>query len=103
MTIVYSTHNMFQAEALADRTAVIERGKIQKIGRPSSILGFELERLHNDGLVFNTYIGQATWRDSRPTWRGLLDIQLTDNVAIEAVGTHDGEVNVWVSPQDVIV
>jgi molybdopterin-binding protein len=103
MTIVYSTHNMFQAEALADRTAVIERGKIQKIGRPSSILGFELERLHNNGLLLNTYIGQAAWRDGRPTWRGLLDIQLTDNVSIEAVGTQDGVVNVWIPPQDVIV
>ena len=103
MTIVYTTHNMFQAEALADRTAVIEKGKIQKIGRPSSILGFELERLHNNGLVLNTYIGKATWRDGRPTWRGLLDIQLTDDLVIEAVGTQDGEVNVWVPPQDVIV
>jgi len=103
MTIVYSTHNMFQAEALADRTAVIERGKIQKVGRPSSILGLELERLHNNGLVLNTFTGQATWQDSRPTWRGLLDIQLTEDVIIEAVGTHDGEVKVWVPPQDVIV
>ncbi|MHA1943873.1 MAG: ABC transporter ATP-binding protein [Candidatus Thorarchaeota archaeon] len=103
MTIVYSTHNMFQAEALADRTAVIERGKIQKIGRPSSILGFELDRLHNNGLVLNTYIGQATWQDGSPTWRGLLDIQLTDDLTIQAVGTQDGEVNVWIPPQDVIV
>lgn len=103
MTIVYSTHNMFQAETIADRTAVIERGKIQKIGRPSSILGFELEKLHNNGLVINTYIGQATWRDGHPTWRGLLDIHLTEDVTIEAVGTQDGEVNVWIPPQDVIV
>ncbi|TFG98438.1 ATP-binding cassette domain-containing protein [Candidatus Thorarchaeota archaeon] len=103
MTIVYSTHNMFQVEALADRTAVIERGKIQMIGRPSSILGLELERLNNDGQVLNTFIGQATWRDDPPIWRGLLDIQLTDKVAIEAVGTQDGEVNVWIPPQDVIV
>jgi tungstate transport system ATP-binding protein len=103
MTIVYSTHNLFQAEVLADRTAVIERGRIQKIGRPSAMLGLELERLHSDGLVLNTYVGQATWRNDHPTWRGLLDIQLTDNVAIEAVGTQDGEVNVWIPPQDVIV
>ncbi|MHA1950168.1 MAG: ATP-binding cassette domain-containing protein [Candidatus Thorarchaeota archaeon] len=103
MTIVYSTHNLFQAEALADRTAVIESGRIQKIGRPSTILGFELERLHDKGLVLNTYVGQATWRDESPGWRGLLDIQLADDLAIEAMGTQDGRVSVWVPPQDVIV
>jgi molybdopterin-binding protein len=100
---VISTHNMFQAETLAHRTAIIQDGTIGLIGKPNVMLGAELERLQDEGRALNTFKGKATWLSEERAWRGLLQIQLTDSVSIQAVGTHDGEVTMWISPQDVIV
>jgi tungstate transport system ATP-binding protein len=102
-TIIISTHNMFQAETLAHRTAVIQDGMIGRIGSTSLMFGVELERLQDEGRAFNTYKGTATWASEDRTWRGLLKIQLTEGASIQAVGTHDGDVIVWIPPQDVIV
>jgi tungstate transport system ATP-binding protein len=102
-TIIISTHNMFQAETLAHRTAIIQTGRIIQVGKPSVMLGVELERLQDEGRALNTFKGKATWPSKERAWRGLLRIQLTDSVSIQAVGAHDGEVTIWISPQDVIV
>ncbi|MHA2207882.1 MAG: ABC transporter ATP-binding protein [Candidatus Thorarchaeota archaeon] len=102
-TIIISTHNMFQAETLAHRTAIIQNGRIMQVGKPSVMLGVELERLQDEGRALNTFKGKATWQSKEQTWRGLLIIQLTDSVSIQAVGAHDGEVTIWISPQDVVV
>jgi len=102
-TIIISTHNMFQAETLAHRTAIIQNGRIMQVGKPSVMLGVELEKLQDEGRALNTFKGKATWKSKEQTWRGLLSIQLTDSVSIQAVGAHDGDVTIWISPQDVIV
>ncbi|MHA2158447.1 MAG: ABC transporter ATP-binding protein [Candidatus Thorarchaeota archaeon] len=102
-TIIVSTHNLFQAESIAHRTAIIDRGQIQMIGRASAMLGFELEKLSYDGVVLNTFKGNATWLSESNLWRGLLRINLAEGVFIEAIGTQDGHVTIWIPPQDVIV
>jgi tungstate transport system ATP-binding protein len=102
-TIIISTHNMFQAETLAHRTAIIQDGRIGQIGKPSVMLGVELERLQDEGRALNTFKGEATWISEERAWRGLLRVQLADSVSIQAVGTHDGKVTIRISPQDVIV
>ncbi|MFW9803286.1 MAG: ABC transporter ATP-binding protein [Candidatus Thorarchaeota archaeon] len=102
-TIIISTHNMFQAETLAHRTAIIQDGTIGRIGKPNVMLGAELEKLQDEGRALNTFKGKATWLSEERAWRGLLRIQVTDSVSVQAVGTHDGEVTIWISPQDVIV
>ncbi|MFX0055148.1 MAG: ABC transporter ATP-binding protein [Candidatus Hermodarchaeota archaeon] len=102
-TIIISTHNMFQAETLAHRTAIIQDGTIGRIGKPNVMLGAELEKLQDEGRALNTFKGKATWLSEERAWRGLLRIQLTDSVSVQAVGTHDGAVTIWISPQDVIV
>jgi tungstate transport system ATP-binding protein len=102
-TIILSTHNLFQAESIAHRTAIINQGQIQIIGRARAILGLELDKLYDDGIVFNTYKGNAVWMRENTHWRGLLRIELAENVFIQAIGTQDGEVTTWIPPQDVIV
>ncbi|MFW9965671.1 MAG: ABC transporter ATP-binding protein [Candidatus Thorarchaeota archaeon] len=102
-TIIISTHNMFQAETLAHRTAIIQNGRIEQVGKPSVMLGLELEKLQDEGRALNTFKGKATWLPKERAWRGLLRIQLTHSVSIQAVGAHDGDVTIWISPQDVIV
>lgn len=102
-TIIVSTHNMFQAEMIAHRTAIIQGGRIERVGRASVMLGAELEKLQDEGRTLNTFNGKATWGSQDRTWRGLLEIQLVENVLIQAVGTHDGDVTIWIPPQDVII
>ena len=103
MTLVISTHNMFQAEALSNRTAVLTHGKLQRSDRAGAVLGSELERLHDLGLVLNTFEGRAVWVNGEPSWRGLLEVHLAGGLTIEAVGTREGDVTAWIPPQDVIV
>lgn len=102
-TIIVSTHNIFQAESISHRTAIIDRGQIQMIGRASAMLGFELEKLSDDGVVLNTFKGCATWLKKNTHWRGLLRIELAEGVFIEAIGTQEGDVTLWIPPQDVII
>jgi molybdopterin-binding protein len=102
-TVIISTHNMFQAETLAHRTAIIQDGMIARIGSPSVMLGVELERFQDEGRTLNTFKGKASWASEDRTWRGLLRIQLAEGASIQAVGAHDGDVTVWIPPQDVIV
>lgn len=37
ITTIYVTHDFYEAEKLADRIAVIEKGRLEQIGRPSEI------------------------------------------------------------------
>ena len=102
-TIIVSTHNMFQAEAISHRTAIIQHGIIDRIGLAREILGDEIERLHVDGLVKNTFSGKAVLQESGSRVRHLLRVDLGSDVIIEAVGSREGDVRVRFSPQDVIV
>jgi tungstate transport system ATP-binding protein len=102
-TIIVSTHNMFQAESMAHRTAIIQSGRIERVGRASVMLGVELERLQDEGRALNTFKGEASWLSEDRTWRGLLRIQLAESVSVQAVGAHDGSVTIWIPPQDIIV
>ncbi|MHA1902758.1 MAG: ABC transporter ATP-binding protein [Candidatus Thorarchaeota archaeon] len=102
-TIVVSTHNMFQAEAISHRTAIIQQGMIDRIGLAREILGDEIERLHVDGLVKNTFSGKAVLQKSDSRLRHLLEVDLGNEVFIEALGSREGDVRVRFSPQDVIV
>jgi tungstate transport system ATP-binding protein len=102
-TIIVSTHNLFQAESIAHRTAILNQGQIQIVGRASSMLGLELEKMYDDGIVLNTYKGNAVWISEHTHWRGLLKVELAEDLFIEAIGTKEGDVTIWIPPQDVIV
>ncbi|MHA1933668.1 MAG: ABC transporter ATP-binding protein [Candidatus Thorarchaeota archaeon] len=102
-TIIVSTHNMFQAEAISHRTAIIQQGMIERIGLAREILGDEIDRLHVDGLVKNTFSGKAVLQESGSRIRHLLKVDLGNKVFIEALGSREGDVTVRFSPQDVIV
>jgi tungstate transport system ATP-binding protein len=102
-TIIVSTHNLFQAESIAHRTAIINHGQIQIVGPASAMLGLELDKLYGNGVVLNTFKGDAVWITEHTHWRGLMRVKLEENVFIEAIGTREGDVTIWIPPQDVIV
>jgi ABC-2 type transport system ATP-binding protein len=44
-TVILSTHNMAEAQALADRVAVIDRGEVAATGAPAELLGDDRARV----------------------------------------------------------
>ncbi|MBR1909967.1 MAG: ABC transporter ATP-binding protein [Lachnospiraceae bacterium] len=55
MTIVLTTHYIEEAQALCDRVALLNSGKLQKIGSPAVLIdelgSFAVDRMAEDGLI----------------------------------------------------
>jgi tungstate transport system ATP-binding protein len=59
VTIVLATHNMFQAEKLPHRIALMNEGKITQIGTPAEVFGKLSKNLASFAAVENTFSGYA--------------------------------------------
>ncbi len=97
-TIIMSTHNVFQAENLAHRIALLNEGKIERIGafqdifeRPHRFLS-EFARLEN---VFSGF--------SKATPEGTSIIDVGNGLHIEAAFERSGSVIVHIPPEDIIL
>lgn len=97
-TIVMATHNMFQAETLPHRIALMNEGRILEIGEPKEIFGKLSKNLVRFASVDNAFVGSAT-----VTAEGTTLVDIGANVKIEIVGQREGEISVFVNPQDVIL
>jgi len=97
-TIVIATHNMFQAKSLPSRIALMNNGRISEIGSPTEIFGTLSKDLASFAAVDNTFRGNAQLTSSGTT---LLNVG--NGVQIEVTGQHEGEVSVFVNPQDIIL
>lgn len=102
-TIVMVTHNFLQAEVLANRAAILQHGRISKVGTVSEIFRSELEGLMQDEYKSNTFSGLARADVDTGQTRRLVNIELENGVKIEALGRGEGEVTVYIPPQDIIV
>ena len=102
-TIVMVTHNFLQAEVLANRAAILQHGRISKVGTVSEIFRSELEGLMRDEYKSNTFSGVAKSNEDRDEGRRLANIELENGVTIEALGRREGEVTVYIPPHDIIV
>ncbi|MFX1484796.1 MAG: ABC transporter ATP-binding protein [Promethearchaeota archaeon] len=102
-TIVMVTHNFLQAEVLANRAAILQHGKISKVGTVSEIFRSELEGLMQDEYKSNTFSGVAKSNGDKDKERRLLTIELENSVTIEALGRTEGNVTIYIPPQDIIV
>lgn len=97
-TIVLATHNMFQAEKLPSRIALINNGQITEVGEPSEIFGKLSRNLASFAAVDNTFAGTAT-----DTGSGTATVDLGNEVKIEITTQRRGELSVFISPQDIIL
>jgi len=97
-TIVMATHNMFQAKSLPSRIALMNNGRISEIGSPTEIFGTLSKDLASFAAVDNTFRGNAQLTSSGTTL-----VNVGNGVQIEVAGQHDGEVSVFVNPQDIIL
>jgi len=97
-TIIMTTHNMFQAEALADRAALLMEGRIERIGKLKDILMLPSKVLTKFARLENVFSGVA-----RISEEGVSIIDVGDGVQIEVALQRHGNVSVHVRPEDIIL
>jgi tungstate transport system ATP-binding protein len=97
-TIVMATHNMFQAETLPTRIAVINNGRISEVGEPGEIFGKLSKNLASFAAVGNTFVGNAA-----DTGSGTTLVDIGNSVSVEVTVQRRGEIRFFVSPQDIIL
>jgi len=102
-TIVMVTHNFLQAEVLANRAAILQHGRITRVGTVSEIFRSELEGLMQEDYKSNMFSGQARANGDVTQERRLVSIELENGVMVEAIGRREGKVTVYIPPQDIIV
>ncbi|KPV61983.1 MAG: Trehalose/maltose import ATP-binding protein MalK [Candidatus Bathyarchaeota archaeon BA2] len=97
-TMVIATHNMFQAETLTTRVALLLGGKIAQIGAPKEIFRGPPESLASFARLENVFSGT-----SRILQEGTSVINVENGVQIEAALRKSGKVTVFVRPEDIIL
>ncbi len=97
VTVVMSTHNMFQARRLAERVAVIIDGKIRHIGYADEVFGEPSDYLASFARLENLFSGSAR---SLEDGTSVVDI---GGVEIVTVFPHKGKVTLFIRPEDIIL
>ncbi|MCX8151368.1 MAG: ABC transporter ATP-binding protein [Candidatus Bathyarchaeota archaeon] len=98
ITIVLATHNMFQAEKLPQRVALINNGQIKEVGETSDVFGKLSRNLASFAAIDNTFKGIAS-----DTGSGTTVVDVGNNVKVEVTTQQRGEISFFVSPQDIIL
>jgi len=97
-TMVIATHNMFQAETLTSRAALLLDGKIQKVGTIQDIFNLPSKLLAGYARLENVFSGV-----SKITGEGTSLIDVGDGLQIEAAFEKAGNITVFVRPEDIIL
>ena len=97
-TIVIATHNMFQAETLAKRAALLLEGKIVKVGAPQEIFTLPSSLLSSYLRLENVFSGL-----SKATGEGTSFVDVGEGLQIETAFEKTGQVTVFVRPEDIII
>ncbi len=97
-TVVMATHNMFQAETLTNRAALLIGGMIAQIGTPQEIFRTPSEHLTSFARLENVFSGI-----SKVLEEGTSMIDLENGLTIEAAIRREGKVTVFVRPEDIIL
>jgi len=97
-TIIMATHNMFQAETLANRAALLMEGRIEKIGTMQDIFTLPSKTLTKFARLENVFSGV-----SRISEDGTSIVEVGDGIRIEAALQRHGNVSVHVRPEDIIL
>jgi len=97
-TVVMATHNLFQAETITKRAALLLGGKIVEIGTSQEIFRTPSKHLASFARLENVFSGT-----SRILEEGTSLIDVDDGVEIEAALRKSGKVSVFVRPEDIIL
>jgi iron(III) transport system ATP-binding protein len=91
ITAIYVTHDQEEANAVADRIAVLDQGRTQQIGAPTALYD------HPANRFVATFLGTANLIEGRIE-RGRF---IGDNLALDGVTGPDGPACISIRPQDV--
>jgi tungstate transport system ATP-binding protein len=97
-TIVMATHNLFQAETITKRAALILGGKIVQVGTAQEIFRVPSKHLASFARLENVFSGT-----SRILKEGTSLIDVGNGVEIETALKKSGNVTVFVRPEDIII
>jgi tungstate transport system ATP-binding protein len=97
-TIVMATHNLFQAENLTTRVALLLGGKIAQIGTPHNIFRGPSISLASFARLENVFSGR-----SKILQAGTSVVEVNGGIKIETAMKKSGEVTVFVRPEDIIL
>jgi iron(III) transport system ATP-binding protein len=91
LTAIYVTHDQEEANAIADRIAVLDQGRIQQIGAPTELYD------HPANRFVATFLGTANLIEGR-----VANGRFTGGgLALEGIGGSDGPACISIRPQDV--
>jgi iron(III) transport system ATP-binding protein len=91
ITTIYVTHDQEEANAIADRIAVLDGGRIQQIGTPVELYD------HPANRFVATFLGTANLIEGQ-TYGGSF---VAENFSLPGVGGPDGAACISIRPQDV--
>lgn len=97
-TIVLATHNMFQAEIVSQRVALILDGTVKEEGTRQEIFTKSNKYLTSFSRLENVFSGI-----SKISEEGTSFIQVDGGLDIEASFARPGKVSVYVRPEDILV
>ncbi len=97
-TIVMATHNIFQAETLANRLAILHEGKIVEVGTAKEVFNFQSKYLASFSRLENVFPGTL-----RITGEGTSLIEIGDGIEIEAAIEKTGKATIYIRPEDIIL
>jgi len=97
-TMIMATHNMFQAQTLAHRAALLLDGKIEKTGTVREIFEVPSKHLASFARLENVFSGVSSVVEE-----GTSLVDFGGGLRVEAAFTRSGEVMVYVSPEDIIL
>ena len=97
MTVIMATHNMLQAEQLADRVAILREGELAGIGHVEEIFGKPSDFLASFARLNNVFSGISHIGEN-----GVTKIDI-DGLELEATITRTGKVTIFIRPEDIIL
>ena len=92
LTAIYVTHDQEEANAIADRMAVLDGGRIQQVGAPAALYD------HPANRFVATFLGTANLIEGRIETDGRF---VADGINLAGVGVPAGPVCISIRPQDV--
>jgi tungstate transport system ATP-binding protein len=97
-TIALATHNMFQAEAISERVALLLEGTVRQVGTNQEIFGASNRYLASFARLENVFSGISKINKADTS---IIDVG--QNLKIEASFRRSGETTIYVRPEDIIV
>ena len=91
LTAIYVTHDQEEANAIADRIAVLDAGRIQQIGAPTELYD------HPANRFVATFLGTANLIEGRIANGRFIG----DNFSLDGVAGPDGAACISIRPQDI--